>query len=106
QMKQLFGTGRQFENALKDAEYATRYLPEGWREHFRAQVGVNPDVTVLLNYFGKGRREDRIPDDPGYPSNSGGFEARVAQIDSQLMNPSTPPSLRDALLAEKRALFQ
>ncbi len=105
QMKQLFGTGRQFENALRDAEYATRYLPEGMREHFRAQVGVNPDITILLNYFGKGRKEDTMPENPRYDSGSGGFEARVAQIDQQLMNPSTPPSLRDSLIAEKRALF-
>jgi hypothetical protein len=106
QMKQLFGTGRQFENALEDAKYATRYLPEGWREHFRAQVGLNPDVTILLNHFGKGRKEDTMPENPRYDSGSGSFQSRVAQIDAQLMNPSTPPSLRDSLIEEKRALFQ
>jgi hypothetical protein len=106
QMKQLFGTGRQFQDALKDAEYATRYLPEGMREHFRAQIGLSPDVTILLNHFGKGRKEDTMPENPRYDSGSGSFQSRVAQIDAQLMNPSTPPSLRDSLLAEKRALFQ
>jgi hypothetical protein len=105
QMKQLFGTGRQFENALRDAEYATRYLPEGMREHFRAQVGLNPDVTVLLNHFGKGRKEDTMPENPRYDSGSGSFQSRVAQIDAQLNESTLPPSVRDSLLAEKRELF-
>jgi hypothetical protein len=76
------------------------------REHFRAQIGLNPDVTVLLNCFGKGRKEDTMPENPRYDSGSGSFQSRVAQIDAQLMNPSTPPSLRDSLIAEKRTLFQ
>lgn len=102
----FYGSPEAFQRACDNANRALRELPKNKQE-----LVINcqdPVALLILDHFGASLGEGQAPP-PAWrsaPSSYGGGMGRVAEIDAELRNPKTPPSVKKSLMSEKREILQ